>query len=269
MRAALVLLSLPLLACKGDPPAPPIASSALPVVPVASAAPPPTATASAAPEPARVYPTDVPLEKLLAEYKDNEVRADGQFKGKLIRTFGTVGQVSKDLTGGIYVTVGTGAQFEHPVVQCMVSESETSAAAALSRGGKVTVQGSVGGLMMNVMIGGCVINPMAKRCERLRADLGGTCVHGQDRGDAALLSTSVSSIDLAVHLFCAGPEEKSTVQEMYDIQVSAVASGPFPRTVLGSRRNWCYGVVTAKKNDKHVPLPDEIRGKIQAFFDAL
>lgn len=101
--------------------------------------------------------TPVTIDAILAEYKDNEVRADGKFKGKSIRTTGLVGDVKKDVLGDIYVTVGTGKDFELPRVQCFVAKGEEARAAALSHGAKVTIRGTVEGLMMNVLVKSCVI----------------------------------------------------------------------------------------------------------------
>lgn len=101
----------------------------------------------------------VPIEKLLGEYKDNEVRADGQFKGQLVQVTGVVGDVKKNVTDSIYVTVGTGQQFEIPEVQCFVADGQEKRAAALSKGAKVTVRGRVDGLMMNVLVRDCEITP--------------------------------------------------------------------------------------------------------------
>lgn len=99
----------------------------------------------------------VPIEKLLGEYKDNEVRADGQFKDQLIQVTGVVGDVKKDITDAIYVMVGTGKPFEIPEVQCFVAGGQEKRAAALSKGSKVTVRGRVDGLMMNVLVRNCEI----------------------------------------------------------------------------------------------------------------
>lgn len=109
--------------------------------------------AAAAPEPAE----RVEIKTLLSEYKDNEVRADGAFKGKRVRVEGKVGDVKKDILNHPYVTVGTGQMFEIPTVQCMLEDSEASAAAQLSKGAQVAVEGTVKGLMMNVLIDDCVI----------------------------------------------------------------------------------------------------------------
>lgn len=109
--------------------------------------------AAAALEPAQ----NVELKTLLGEYKDNEVRADGAFKGKRVRVEGKVGDVKKDILNHAYVTVGTGQTFEIPTIQCMLDESEVGKAAQLSKGAKVAVEGTVKGLMMNVLIDDCVI----------------------------------------------------------------------------------------------------------------
>lgn len=94
----------------------------------------------------------VPIKTLLNEYKDNEVRADAQFEGKLVQITGTVGEVKKDILGDIYVTLGTGAPFEIPVAQCFFDDKHTKQAAMLSKGTTVTIRGRVDGLMMNVII---------------------------------------------------------------------------------------------------------------------
>jgi len=100
---------------------------------------------------------DVDLPTLLADYKANEVRADGLYKDKSFRVTGTVGDVKKGLGGGMYVTVGTGKPFEIPEVQCHLDEAEVAKASALKKGGKVTVSGRVTGLMMHVQMNPCSI----------------------------------------------------------------------------------------------------------------
>ncbi len=99
----------------------------------------------------------VPLATLLSEYKDNEVRADGEFKGRRVMVTGIVSDVKKGLIGGMYIVIGTGKPFEIPALQCFPNSSQESAAAALSKGQQVSLAGTVGGLMMNVLLKGCVI----------------------------------------------------------------------------------------------------------------
>jgi hypothetical protein len=105
----------------------------------------------------RAQATPVNINTLLAEYKGNEVKGDNDFKGKTIQVTGKVGQIKKDIMGHMYVTVGTGKQFEIPEVQCTLNENNAGAAMNLSKGQTVTVQGEVSGLMMNVLINDCDI----------------------------------------------------------------------------------------------------------------
>ncbi|MFL5344166.1 MAG: OB-fold protein [Hyalangium sp.] len=97
----------------------------------------------------------VEIRTLLREYADNEVRADSNFKDHMIQTVGIVGDVKKDITNSIYVTLGTGKEFEIPQVQCFFDDAQAQKAATLSKGAKVGVRGRVSGLMMNVLVKDC------------------------------------------------------------------------------------------------------------------
>jgi hypothetical protein len=112
----------------------------------------PTAQASAKPAES-AKPVDI--RTLLGEYRDNEVRADATFKGHVIQTTGLVDDIKRDIMDSIYVTVGTGGQFEIPQVQCLLDEVHAKKAASLSKGSRVTVRGRVDGLMMNVIVKNC------------------------------------------------------------------------------------------------------------------
>lgn len=100
-------------------------------------------------------PTQVQLSAMLSEYKANEVRADQSYKGKFIETSGTVDDVKKDILDSMYITLGTGKPFELPMVQCHLSSSQTSRAAALNKGNRATVRGRVDGLMFHVQLRDC------------------------------------------------------------------------------------------------------------------
>jgi hypothetical protein len=97
----------------------------------------------------------VEIRTLLREYADNEVRADSNFKDQVIQTVGIVDDVKKDITNSIYVTLGTGKQFEIPQVQCFFDDAQAQKAASLSKGAKIGVRGRVSGLMMNVLVQDC------------------------------------------------------------------------------------------------------------------
>jgi hypothetical protein len=111
----------------------------------------------AAPAAARRMPDakQVEIHKLLAEYTDNEVRADAAFKGKLIQTTGVVDDVKRDVLNTVYVVVGTGKKYEMRQVQCFVDEDNANTVASLTKGRRVTIRGRVKGLMMNVLVEDC------------------------------------------------------------------------------------------------------------------
>ncbi len=82
----------------------------------------PTAQPTAAP-PAKPTAVVIPVKTLLADYKANEVRADGTYKGKVVQITGVVRDVKRDILGSLYVTVGNGGALEIPVAQCFFEES--------------------------------------------------------------------------------------------------------------------------------------------------
>jgi hypothetical protein len=86
--------------------------------------------------------------ELLADYKANEVRADGKWKGKMVKVTGFVSEIKKDFTDSSYVNVGTGAEIEIPIVQCSLKSGQESAAGNLSKGQPVSVKGRVKGLIL-------------------------------------------------------------------------------------------------------------------------
>ena len=110
---------------------------------------------SAPPAPSEAA-TAVPLRELLGQYKNNEVRADAMYKGKVIRTTGKVDDIKKDVLNNIYITLGTGQDFEIPQVQCFFDDELAGQAASHNKGETITVQGRVDGLMMNVLVRDCV-----------------------------------------------------------------------------------------------------------------
>lgn len=114
-----------------------------------------TKTEQPAPQPAAMT---VEIGDLLSSYKNNEVAADGKFKGQRITTTGKVGDIKKDILGDPYVMVGRGKRFEVPELQCSLAEDQVAAASGLSKGQQVTVTGTVSGLMMNVQAKDCTID---------------------------------------------------------------------------------------------------------------
>ena len=104
---------------------------------------------------AKRNPVRVPLSTLLKEYKDNEVRADGQYKGKYVEVSGKVNDVKKDLVDHMYITIGTGQSFQIPQVQCYFDDKQKARATTLSKGNPVSIRGRVEGLIFNVQLKDC------------------------------------------------------------------------------------------------------------------
>ncbi|WP_076606326.1 OB-fold protein [Cystobacter fuscus] len=110
-----------------------------------------TAAGAASSGPART----VEIRTLLGEYRDNELRADGAFKGHVIQTTGTVTDIRKDMLNDAYLVLSDGAAFEAVRVQCALGKAQAAKAASLSKGARVTIRGRVAGLMMDVLVRDC------------------------------------------------------------------------------------------------------------------
>jgi hypothetical protein len=114
-------------------------------------APPVTAT------PKAVEARYVDIAQLIADYKGNEVAADNKYKGKMVQVTGIVGDIKKDFTDNLYVTLGTGSRSEFRSVQAFFDDSMNGQLSELSKGQTLTVVCRVQGLMMNVLAKDCVI----------------------------------------------------------------------------------------------------------------
>ena len=99
----------------------------------------------------------VNIRDILSAYEGNEVGADNKYKGKIIEVTGRVSAVKKDLFDNLYVTLGTGAQFQIPEIQAFFDDSMNSQLGQLRKGSNLTVICRVDGLMMNVLAKECVI----------------------------------------------------------------------------------------------------------------
>lgn len=94
---------------------------------------------------------------IIADYKANEVRADAKWKDHTVKIVGFVGDIKKDIVGSSYITIGMGAAFEFPRVQCSLADGQEQAAMNLSKGQGVGVRGRVAGLLGNVQVRECEV----------------------------------------------------------------------------------------------------------------
>jgi hypothetical protein len=93
---------------------------------------------------------------LLSLYKENEVRADKDFKGKTFYVEGTVEKIGKDIMNNAYVML-KGDEYGILGVQCILEDE--AAAADLNKGEHIAIRGKCNGLMMNVLMGDASVVP--------------------------------------------------------------------------------------------------------------
>lgn len=91
---------------------------------------------------------------LVAEYENNEVGADNNFKDKTFYVEGTIADIGKGIMDEIYITMKASSNsFRN--VQCYIDDAEL--VAKLKKGQHLTVYGTCNGLMMNVMMKNCTV----------------------------------------------------------------------------------------------------------------
>jgi hypothetical protein len=100
----------------------------------------------------------VSAETLRQAYKANEVSGDNQYKGKLVEIAGTIDSIGKDITDEAYVTFETPESVSFDHVQCMFKKSEEATLGTLTKGQKITLQGTVSGASLgSVIVRGCTV----------------------------------------------------------------------------------------------------------------
>jgi hypothetical protein len=93
---------------------------------------------------------------IVKEYLDNEVAADHKYKGKIVRMTAKIKDIGKDILGDPYITFSDGEEYSFRSVQCFFKKSEQAKIGTLRKGQTVTIDGTVDGLMMNVLLKDCV-----------------------------------------------------------------------------------------------------------------
>ena len=95
---------------------------------------------------------------LLAAYDDNAVKADTDYKDKLLEVSGVVKNIDKDVLNDVYVTINDGGELSIIAVQCYFEdEDEITKTANLKAGDEVTIIGTCSGKTINVMLKDCKI----------------------------------------------------------------------------------------------------------------
>jgi len=94
----------------------------------------------------------VSAERLLADYKTNEIAADEKYKGHLLEITGTVETIGKDVLDNMYVSLKSGQEFDFRSVQCYFGQRFAARAASLQPGQRITIRGRCKGLFGTVGI---------------------------------------------------------------------------------------------------------------------
>lgn len=93
----------------------------------------------------------VSARQLSADYIANEIKADNIYKGRALIVTGTIQEITRGITGNIYVVL-TGSNRMRTVF-CYYDNEEK--AAGLKKGQEVSFKGICEGLMMSVIVNNC------------------------------------------------------------------------------------------------------------------
>lgn len=95
--------------------------------------------------------------QLFTEYNDNEVKADKEYKGKVLQVIGTIDGFGTALVGDqIYITLTTEEMFG--TVQCCFGDDYKARISQMTKGQYVTIVGKCKGKFINVLLEHCRIN---------------------------------------------------------------------------------------------------------------
>ena len=96
----------------------------------------------------------ISAEALKNEYEENEVRADQQYKDKIMEVSGVVSSVGTDILDRPYVVL-TNGQRGIFAIQCFVTDKNR--VAQLNKGDEIVIVGKGAGKMGNVILNDCYI----------------------------------------------------------------------------------------------------------------
>lgn len=117
----------------------------LSVVPNPSKTPAPTKTPIPTPTPTPIL--TVSITQLKQEYDANQIAADQQYKGQMMRVTGaTIENISRDIFGSPYVSLGVNGGFDFWSLICRFKDE--NAVVELARGQRVAIQGTNEGMSL-------------------------------------------------------------------------------------------------------------------------
>lgn len=96
-------------------------------------------------------------EDLAKAFKDNEIKANNQYRDKIAKITGKVKDIGEAL-GYTYIILSSGKDFEITDIQCFFDDkNEISKIANLNKGDIVSVEGQIEGKSLNVSVKKCTI----------------------------------------------------------------------------------------------------------------
>ena len=108
-------------------------------------------------QPASTVAAEIPASPITASdlasaYEANEVRADSNYKDKMLAVTGTVDLIQSTLFGSLYVSLkDESKQYSFMSITCYFPDEAKNQLANLSKGQKVTVTGKCGGKTMSIV----------------------------------------------------------------------------------------------------------------------
>lgn len=101
-------------------------------------------------------PIIITAERLMADYKANEIAADEKYKGKILEVTGIIKEIGKDIfEDNMFVALESGGKLEIRSVQCFLEENLRKKAASLSKGHRITLRGRCEGMIADIKIKNC------------------------------------------------------------------------------------------------------------------
>lgn len=97
---------------------------------------------------------NVTASQVLKDYDNNKISAEQKYKGKRFSITGFVNAIGENF-GQMYITLGTGSQFEVISIQCFFDEKYKTKLASLKKDQKVTIKGTVSDYVMNITAKDC------------------------------------------------------------------------------------------------------------------
>ena len=83
--------------------------------------------------------------ELINAYKENEVKADKMYKGKIVEVNGIVDGIDSDMDDKAVVRLSDGDEFSFDNVQCCIDDENQDKACELEKGQNVTIIGEASG----------------------------------------------------------------------------------------------------------------------------